>query len=66
MAETCSATMNREAPMSVENANEGKEAKRVIPPEHPLLTRGSLLPWVPVGICLRFDVHTEFYGDVLV
>lgn len=52
--------------MSVENGNEGKEAKSVIPPEHPLLTRGSLLPWVLLGICLRFDAHTDLYGDVLV
>lgn len=63
MAETCSASMNRETPMSVENGNEGKE---VIPSEPPLLARGSLLLGVPLGIRLRFDAHTEFYGDVLV
>jgi len=40
--------------------------KKVIPSEPPLLARGSLLLWVPLGIRLRFDAHTEFYGDVLV
>ena len=66
MAETCSATMNREAPMSVENANEGKEAKRMLPPEHPLLTRGSLLLRALLGISLRIDADADLYGDVLV